>query len=553
MKKNRTSDEIKKLKNLLAVIKKTAQKTGDFSAYEDYFQTVRLLDKEKEGAGLVYSRNLRTLIETAKPKDDKTAKMMAELYDRSLLYDSKRDFDSFIRFMEGRRRPEVRFYEPRRAQLLTIVQDLQDLEDGKISLLTTSLPPRAGKSVLSLFYCAWLMGKYPDKSIIYTTYSGTLCANWYDALLDILKSEEYRWTEVFRLKIHETSSLYKWVDIGKSHMYHTITCRSMEQSITGVVEASKLLIVDDPITGFEEAMNEERLAKKWEQYTTDFLQRKLKGGAEWHIATRWSLRDIIGRLKAEKNGDETARFHEIPALDDNGESNFDYLDDKGFDTDYYLERKRLLDPVLFEAIYMNQPIEKTGQLYPVNELRRFFELPEEDPDHILAVVDPKEKGKDYIFSPVGYMYGQDCYIVDCVCNQSLPKWGEAEVAEMLFRHQVQRCQIESNVAGGRWADGVKGKLDELGGYTHITTKWNNANKETRILHAAGWVKANCLFKSDYKPSTPYYRMMEQLSRYSLEGKNAFDDVPDGFAMLFDLVSSLDKPLYGTATAMRRMF
>ena len=59
---------------------------------------------------------------------------------------------------------------------------------------------------------------------------------------------------------------------------------------------------------------------------------------------------------------------------------------------------------------MNEPIEREGQLYNGDELRRYFELPDREPDAILSICDTKDRGTDYAFMPVAYQYGQDMSI-----------------------------------------------------------------------------------------------------------------------------------------------
>ena len=64
----------------------------------------------------------------------------------SLLYLAHKYFDSFMLYLEFDRRPDKRFYAPRRKQLKRIVDGFQDVADGKIDLLTVSQPKRTGKT-----------------------------------------------------------------------------------------------------------------------------------------------------------------------------------------------------------------------------------------------------------------------------------------------------------------------------------------------------------------------------------------------------------------------
>lgn len=280
--------------------------------------------------------------------------------------------------------------------------------------------------------------------------------------------------------------------------------------------------------------------KLWSAYTNDLKSRKKEGAKEIHIATRWSVHDVIGRLENQYGGDSRAKFIVLPALDADGESNFNYTYGVGFSRHYFEDMRNNLDEASFKALFMNQPIEREGLLYDVDELRRYFELPAEDPDAIIGICDTKDKGSDYAFLPAAYVYGNDYYIDDCICDNSLPNIVDARLVDILLRCKVKMCRFESNSAGGRVAEKVQNEVKKRGGITRITTKFTTANKETKIIVNSAWVKEHCLFKDDslYKRQSDYGRMMDMLGSYTVAGKNKHDDVPDGMAMLAEFAQSL---------------
>lgn len=189
---------------------------------------------------------------------------------------------------------------------------------------------------------------------------------------------------------------------------------------------------------------------------------------------------------------------------------------------------------------MNEPIEREGLVYHADELRRFFELPEEKPDAILGVCDTKDKGQDYCFHPVGFVYGEDHYIVDCVCDNGLPDAVDARLISLELQYNIQMSQYESNNAGRRVAQKVQEGVREKGGSTRILTKPTTANKETKIIVNSAWVKQHCLFldESKYSRGSDYGKMMEMLCTYTMAGKNKHDDVPDGMAQYSEFAQSI---------------
>lgn len=465
-----------------------------------------------------------------------------ELRKKSLLFDAPVEFEAYLQYVEWDREPKKRFYMPRRKVLLPVVHTLQDLMDDKLDLVTISMPPGTGKSTLGIFLLSWIMGRWPDSPNLASAHSGLLTRSFYDGVSQIIQDPEYLWKDVFpNAPFHSTNAKEETIDLVKPHRFSTLTCRAIGASLTGATRCEKLLYADDLVSGIEEAMNRERLDKLWLSYTNDLKSRKKDGAKELHIATRWSVHDPIGRLEQEYGDSDRARFIVLPALDENGESNFNYAYGVGFSKEYFEDMMKNLDDASFCALFMNQPIEREGLLYSETELRRYFELPEGEPDAIISICDTKDKGTDYGFLPVAYQYGQDYYIEDCVCDNSAPGVVESRFVSVLLKNKVQLSRFESNSAGGKVAEKVQKELKEKGGRTHITTKYTTSNKETKIIVNSPWVKEHCLFKDDtmYHRNSDYGRMMWFLTSYSMMGKNKHDDVPDGLAMLAEYAQSFE--------------
>ena len=330
------------------------------------------------------------------------------------------------------------------------------------------------------------------------------------------------------------------IDLERRKRFESFEFSSIGSGNAGKVRASNLLYCDDLVDGIETALSVERLDKLYQQYYTDLRQRKIGTCKELHIATRWSVHDVIGRLEEQYEGDPRARFIRFAALDENDESNFDYPYNLGFTTEFYHEQREIMDDVSWKALYMNEPIERDGILYDGDELRRFFDLPEAEPDAIIAVCDSKEQGNDYCSVPIAYQYGPDFYIADWICDNGKPEVIRERIIEKLCKHKVQLLRVESNRGGTIFAKEVQEGLKARGSHCKVTTKWNQTNKETRILMASGWVKERCLFldESVYAKERKEYRTaMQQLTNYSMAGKNKHDDVPDSLADLENFISS----------------
>lgn len=414
----------------------------------------------------------------------------------------------------------------------------------------TMLPTH--NSTLAIFFMTWLAGKHPDKSILGASHSNAFIRGVYDECLRILDPQgEYLWHDVFpHVQLVGTNAKDSRIDLDTRKRFETLEFTSIGTGNAGLYRAMQLLYCDDLVSGIEVALSKERLDKLWETYTTDLRQRKMLGCKELHIATRWSVHDVIGRLERQYEGNPRYRFIAIPALNDEDESNFDYINNVGFSTENYHQQRQIMDEVSWKALYMNQPIEREGLLYHADELQRYFDLPDTPPDAIISVCDTKDRGQDYCVMPIAYQYGQNFYIEEILCDNSNPEIVDARLVDILLRHKVQMSRFESNSAGGRVAKDVQEQVKKKGGITKITTKFTTANKETKIIMASPYVKEHFFFKDESKYTREYRKAMNMICSYTMSGKNKHDDTVDALAQLVEYIQSFQT---GKVEVRQRMF
>lgn len=470
-----------------------------------------------------------------------------EVYEKAIKYASEKDFDSFLIWNELDRPPQERFYQPRRKKLREIVVALQEAADGELDELFLSQPPRTGKSTLVQLFLVWFAKSHPEKANLYCSYAQGVVDTFYDGCLEFLNDPTYKLNGLFMG--HEVVYQNKQsatIDLKRHKKYKSITCKSLYGQLNGLCDANGILIGDDLLSGIEEALNPDILVKANTRVNNNLLSRAKEGCVKIWIGTRWHPADPIGtRISMIESKPEFANLRykvvNVPALDENDESNFDYDYGVGFSTEYYHKLRAQFesgdDIASWSAQYMGEPYYREGLLYPEESLRRYYELPDCEPDAILGICDTKDTGKDYAFLPVGYIYGKDVYIDDCVCDNSLPEVTDTRCAEILVRKKVQMCRFESNSAGGRIADKVNEAVKAAGHRCHITKRFTTANKLTKIIQNSSYVKEHFLFRdrSVCKGMTDYNKMLKFLTHFTIDGKNKNDDVPDGLAMLAEYV------------------
>lgn len=446
-------------------------------------------------------------------------------------------FHSYLIYLEKDREESERFYLPKMEQLNKhgLIQAMQDLEDDKLDILSISMPPGTQKTTLEKFFCSWIIGKHPKDYSLFFSHSDDITRMFYDGVLDITtNSEEYNWSEIFpNVPLQGTDAKRQRINFGKFKAFSSIQCTSVGSKNAGKVRANRYLYCDDLIGGIEEALNKKTLDKLWRIYGTDAKQRKLNEKVkEIHIATRWSVHDVIGRLQNLYAGNNRARFIAIPDIDPVTEkSNFDYKYN-GMSVKFFHDQELTMDDISYRCLYKNQPIEREGLLYHEDDIRRYLSLPLREPDAILGICDVKNKGTDFMFLPCMYQYDDDYYLVDCICDDNTDYGVQYErLSNLIVDHNMQQCEFESNSGGDRVSYEVNQRVEKKNGRCNITDKPTETNKETRIIVNSDWVKKHVLFKDkeQYAVKEDYGVMMTWLLTYSVVGKNDHDDVPDGLA------------------------
>lgn len=510
-------------------------------------------------------RNVKALFDMARNMDDLSLCLKArqyaqriaskgdlEAYDvvkETYLWAAPKDFDSYLIYLEWNRKPEERFYLPRRKCILPFVRDLQDLVDDKLDELFLSCPPRVGKTSLLMFFVTWIIGRDSERSNLYSAYSDTITSAFYSGVLEVLNDPTtYLWHDIFpKSKIVATNSKNETINIDRNKRYASLTCRSLYGTLNGSCDADGMLISDDLLSGIEEALNKDRMITAWGKVDNNLLSRAKESAKILWCGTRWSMTDPIGLridtvMNNEKFKNRRVKIINIPALNENDESNFDYMYGVGFSTEVYHQRRasfeRNNDMASWLAQYMGEPIERDGAVFSPDDFRYYNGvLPDGDPDRVFTAVDPAWGGGDFVAAPIICKYGNDLYVTDVVYDNSDKRVTQRMVADKVVEHNVAAVQVEATKTTEEYANGIEAILSEYGRKVNLTTKTatqTKGGKQQRIFDKAPDIRERMIFLENGKRSKAYQLFMQNVFSFKMVGKNKNDDAPDSLCMAIEM-------------------
>lgn len=543
----------------LAIINSIKQSDlNSYKALRDLLDMAKVIADEEGDNDLAYALKLSDFIKRKVPTLPVSVGMN-DLYWDALKFEAPHRFESFLLYMERKRRPEKRFYQPRRKTLHIVAEDLQDLEDGKLDFYGLSMPPRVGKSTICIFFLAWVIGKRPASHNAMSGHSGILADRFYTDVLKLTTSEEYTFSEIFpQIKFPKTSSDKNELRYDDVESFATLTCRGIDGTWTGAVDISAdgYLYVDDMVRDRTESLSPKRLENRYQDYLNVLVDRKNDGSKELMVGTRWNVLDPLGRVETENKDNPRYRFRKIPALNENDESNFEYEYGKGFSTQYYRDMRDKLDRNEWMAKYQQRPFVREGLLFPADELNYYNGVLPDGEYLSAAACDVAWGGNDSLSMPFGYSFGSrvdgPIYIPDWIFNKGDKYKTKPLVTAKIIQNKSSMVRVEANNGGDEYAESVESMLKEQGYKTNITwTKASNQmSKIAKIIQYAPDVKRRCYFLSSELQSEEYKQAMEELTTFTQIGKNLHDDAPDGLVQLIQFVSG---ELYAKCEAVNRPF
>ena len=492
---------------------------------------------------------LRQYAETLKPEWD-------EMYWQAMLWEAPMLLDSYCLYIEKNRKPQERFYQPRRKTLKKVVDKLQALEDDELDELFLHQPPRTGKSQIITEATSWHCSRNTEISNLYVTYKEGLGGAFLDGCMEIWTDPTYCHNDVFPTKIARTDAKNHKVDLGRKKKYATLSGKGLESGLNGEYDAYGWLILDDILEGIQDVLNPDILKRKQIVFDNNVMSRKKEQCKLILNGTIWSLHDLyMDRLNFLQSNPEAQNIRydilKIPALDPKtDESNFDYEYGVGFTTAYYRTTRAKFeendDMAGWLAQYQQEPIERDGALFK-SEHMNFYNgvLPSEEPLKVVSACDVALGGLDYLSMPIAYVYEDgSVYIHDVVFDNSEKKYTMPKVVAAIINNKVTNAFFEANAGGEGYKDEVDAELKKKGYKTSLVSKYaqqmilsngghaakTHQRKEQRIWDNAEEIR-RFYFRDISCQNQEYRKFMTNLYSFTMTGKNKFDDGPDSLASL----------------------
>lgn len=404
--------------------------------------------------------------------------------------------------------------------------------------LMVNIPPRHGKSFTATNFSKWILGKNNENKIITVSYNETLSGRFAKQVRDGIEEKKVEKDKIVFKDIFPKTNIKQgdgatqlWSLEGQFFNY---LATSPTGTVTGV--GCNFGIIDDIIKSKYEAYNDNILENHWDWYVNTFLSRLEEGAKQIVIMTRWSSKDLCGKL-LEQEGDEWYVFKR-KAYD---EKNNKMLCPSLLSLKSYNDKKSKTDIDIVEANYNQNPIDLKNQLY--TSFKTYTDYPRDRNgniafEKILSCTDTADEGNDYLCSIIFGVFNKEAYVLDIIYTKEPMEKTEGMVAKALFENKASLANIESNNGGKGFARSVERILREKYNSNYTRIKWfhQSQNKKARILSNATWVMEHIYYPANFKDRwNEYYKAM---ASYQSEGKNKNDDAPDCTTQICELLCGM---------------
>ena len=349
-------------------------------------------------------------------------------------------------------------------------------------ILIIEVPPRHGKSrQVSIDFPAWYLGKYSEKEIITSSYSGDLATDFGRKTREKIKSPLYQ--KIFDLKLAEDSkskSLWHTADGG------SYTSVGIGGPITG--RGADVLIVDDPIKNREEARSIVIKDKHWDWFTSTAYTRLEPNGVVVVMATRWAVDDLTGRILKNKSFRvKRINFPAIAMVDEYCRKRGDALWISKYPIEELEKKKQNIGSYDWASLYQQTPVASENQKFKEDwfKYRQMSEVEQMTTYNVLTI-DPRgvndiKRGTDFVGLALNFVDSEGKWNL----ISSRRKLSGRQLVDLMFswwtKHNLNKIGIEDNQFTQGLMTTIEEEIKKRGVYLDIVLlKHHGSQKELRI-------------------------------------------------------------------------
>lgn len=412
-----------------------------------------------------------------------------------------------------------------------IAKVLQDVESGKLKRLIINMPPRHGKTLLtSKIFVPWALGRNPRRRVIFSSYNDGKAEEETRFMRDLVESKEFR--DIFPNVFVRSDARAKgeWVTTDGG----IVIGAGSRGSITG--RGADLALIDDPYKDYQDAVSPVVSEAVWTWYRSVLRTRLSPNAAIILIHTRWTKKDLTGRLIEQDGLIEDGgqwKVLKLPAINVHGEA----LWPSQYSVQALKEVEKSIGRQLFSALYQQDPLDVTERIF---ESPQFAEIPKGT--RLFAYLDPALGGEDYCALSIGGVaQDQDdpkVYIAyGSIWRSNLDTTYEY-VEKTCKKFGIATLFVESNQGQLAIANHLSKKL-------HVKRINNSDSKNIRIQNFVKVNWSNIYFSQDCQAE--YLNQVLEYSEFALH-----DDAPDSLAGLVQQLGVGNKSLKKRIEFMSRL-
>jgi len=363
-----------------------------------------------------------------------------------------------------------------------IAEKLERIASGDLKRLIVNMPPRHSKSEFASYLMpSWFLGRNPKLKIIQATMNTELAVRFGRKVRDLIADPIYR--EIFPdtdLK-QDSQAAGRWeTSVGGEYF-----AAGVGAAMTG--RGADLLIIDDPHSE-QDALSASAYDNAYEWYTSGPRQRLQPGGTIIIVQTRWSKKDITGRLLAAQAKDVMADQWEVvefPAIMPSG----DPLWPEFWEKEELLKVKASLSVGKWNAQWQQNPTSEATAVIKRDWWREWEEDDIPDLDYVIQSYDTaysKRETADYsaittwgVFQP--HRNGDQHLIL---MDAKKGRWNFPELKEVSLEEneywEPDLILIEAKASGQPLADEMRLLNLPVGTFSPGRRKGGNMDKTTRM-------------------------------------------------------------------------